>query len=91
MLPQPAFLRGIEGAIGVGKAVFEGAFPGRFGARFDVANRPSEAFWGAIGYKVNDIPCSHFCAAAGANQASPSNVLQPGQGYPQGSACGKKL
>lgn len=24
----------------------------------------SEAFWGAIGNKVNDIPCSHFCAEA---------------------------
>jgi hypothetical protein len=79
MLPQPAFLRGIEGAIGVGKAVFWGGFPGRFGARFDVANRPSEAFWGAIGYKVNDIPCSHFCAAAGANEeslCSPAKVIR---------------
>jgi hypothetical protein len=87
MLPQPAFLRGIEGAIGVGKAVFWGAFPGRFGARFDVANRPSEAFWGAIGYKVNDIPCSHFCAAAG--QTKHRFAGRPG--YPRGFAYGKKL
>jgi hypothetical protein len=44
----------------------------------------SEAFWGAIGYKVNDIPCSHFCAEADANQKQQTNVLQPTRDIRQG-------
>jgi hypothetical protein len=51
----------------------------------------SEAFWGAIGNKVNDIPCSHFCAEAAAKHEAPTNVLQPLPGYPPGLLLVQKL
>jgi hypothetical protein len=64
MLPQPAFLSGLERAIGVGNAVLEE--PSGVVLEGDLVWRKgvSEAFWCAIGNKVNDIQCSHFCAAA---------------------------
>ena len=91
MLPQAAFLSGLERAIGVGNACLEelsGVVLERdLGSRKGV----SEAFWGAIGNKVNDIPCGHFCAEAYANQESLTSVLQRVAGYPPGSFTARKL
>lgn len=58
----------MEGAIGSAKGCW-GSFSGDIFERVLVSRKGvSKAFWGAIGNKVNDIPCSHFCAETYANQ-----------------------
>jgi hypothetical protein len=51
----------------------------------------SEAFWSAIGNKVNDIPCSLFSAEAYVNQESPTSVLQVIPEYSPGLLTARNL
>ena len=82
MLPQAALLRRGGPSHWVDKATPEELSRDVFGARFGVAKRGSETFWGAIGNKVNDIGAAIFARKPGQREKAKNVFAAPFECHP---------